>query len=65
MRHELKSIYSNANLQDRQLKEAEKREVSANVQDRLRAEDAEARAQSEFMTNQELTLQPVLNGLSN
>ncbi|OMF26743.1 hypothetical protein BK133_20095 [Paenibacillus sp. FSL H8-0548] len=40
MRLKLKSVYSNANVQDRQLREAEKREVSANMQDSLRAEEA-------------------------
>ncbi|OMF23078.1 hypothetical protein BK133_24880 [Paenibacillus sp. FSL H8-0548] len=35
MRHELKLVYFNAYVQDRQLGEAEKHEVTANVQDRL------------------------------
>ncbi|OMF21254.1 hypothetical protein BK133_28710, partial [Paenibacillus sp. FSL H8-0548] len=60
MRLKPKSVYSNANVQDRQLGEAEKREVTANMQDSLRAEEAAYRARSECTTILELTLQPIL-----
>ncbi|OMF36727.1 hypothetical protein BK133_08770 [Paenibacillus sp. FSL H8-0548] len=56
---EPKSVYSNANVQDRPFGEAEKHEVSANVQDRPFGE-AEVRARSECTTILELALQLTL-----
>ncbi|OMF12032.1 hypothetical protein BK133_30855, partial [Paenibacillus sp. FSL H8-0548] len=60
MRLKPNSVHSNANVQDRQLGETEKREVSANMQDSLRAEEAGVRARSKCTTILELTLQAVL-----